>query len=190
MRLLTRLSRRWAEQVSSPRIIGGAAKGRRLDTPKKGTRPSPARLREAFFNIIEFRERGRFLDLYSGSGAVGLEAASRGWQAVCVDLSAEAAAVIRKNARTLNLDAEIIKGDALKYASGASGFDIVFAAPPYPLNLPDIFQNILTAAPAAEGGLYVFQHPTNFNLHLTYQGQLALPDKRKYGSNALSLLGA
>ena len=58
--------------MAKPRIIGGSAKGRTLDTPKRGTRPSPSRLREALFNILEFRERGRFLDLFSGSGAIGL----------------------------------------------------------------------------------------------------------------------
>ena len=92
--------------MSKPRIIGGSAKGRTLETPKRGTRPSPSRLREALFNILAFGDKGSFLDLYSGSGAVGLEAASRGWRATCVDLSSEAAQVIRKNARSLKLEAE------------------------------------------------------------------------------------
>ena len=94
--------------MSKPRIVGGAAKGRALETPKRGTRPSPARLREALFNILGFYPRGSFLDLYSGSGAVGLEAASRGWEATCVDLSREATAVIRKNARSLKLEVETV----------------------------------------------------------------------------------
>ena len=163
--------------MSKPRIIGGTAKGRVLDVPKSGTRPSPSRLREALFNIIGFRPRGTFLDLYSGSGAVGLEAASRGWQATCVDLSRDAARVIRKNAHALKLDAQIVQGDALAYAKTHSGFSVVFAAPPYPLALELIFEAIL-AAEVAE--LYIFQHPSEMTLG---------GDRRVYGSNTLTLLG-
>lgn len=169
--------------MSRPRIIGGSAKGRALETPKKGTRPSPARLREALFNILEFRPRGAFLDLYSGSGAIGLEAASRGWRATCVDLSREAAAVIRRNAKELGLEATVVQGDALRFArEHPHHFGVVFAAPPYPLDLPAIFQAILDAEVAAPGGLYLFQHPSG----------LALPygEARSYGSNALTLVGA
>ena len=164
--------------MSKPRIIGGVAKGRGLDIPKRGTRPSPSRLREALFNIIGFRPRGTFLDLYSGSGAVGLEAASRGWQATCVELSKEAAGVIRKNAHALQLDAEVVQGDALAYAGAhPQGFEIVFAAPPYPLDLDEIFSTILAAEVATD--LYIFQHPTALEL---------VGDRRVYGSNTLTLI--
>jgi 16S rRNA (guanine(966)-N(2))-methyltransferase RsmD len=172
--------------MSKPRIIGGSVRGRSLEIPKRGTRPSPARLREALFDMLAFRERGTFLDLYSGSGAVGLEAASRGWRATCVDLSREAVGVIRRNAKVLRLEAEVIQviqGDALKYSRAhPDSFEIVFAAPPYPLELPDIFQTVLAAGVATSGGLYIFQHPS----------KLALPygERRVYGSNALTLLEA
>lgn len=164
--------------MSKLRIIGGLAKGRSLEIPKSGTRPSPGRLREALFNILGFRPRGTFLDLYSGSGAVGLEAASRGWQATCVDLSKDAAAVIRKNAHALGLDAEVVQGDALTYAKRhPHSFEIVFAAPPYPLDLGEIFGAILAAEVAT--ALYIFQHPTTMEL---------IGDRRVYGSNALTLI--
>jgi len=166
--------------VSRPRIIGGLARGRALEIPKSGTRPSPSRLREALFNIIGFRPKGTFLDLYSGSGAVGLEAASRGWQATCVELSKEAAGVIRKNAHALALDAEVVQGDALAYAERhPRAFEVVFAAPPYPLDLEAIFGTILDANVAT--GLYIFQHPTGLEL---------LGDRRVYGSNTLTLIEA
>ena len=173
--------------VSKPRIIAGSARGRTLETPKAGTRPSPARLREALFNILNFRERGSFLDLYSGSGAIGLEAASRGWQATCVELSRPAANVLRRNAKALSLDANVLQADALKVVKDNS-YDIVFAAPPYSLNLQEIFQTILDADAARPNGLYIFQHPTGLELTLTYNGELALPDTRKYGSNSLSFV--
>jgi 16S rRNA (guanine966-N2)-methyltransferase len=164
--------------MSKPRIIGGTAKGRFLDIPKRGTRPSPSRLREALFNILGFRARGSFLDLYSGSGAVGLEAASRGFQATCVDLSKEAAAVIRRNARALELPAEVVQGDALAFAKAhPQGFEIVFAAPPYPLDLEVIFSTILESGVASS--LYIFQHPTELTL---------VGERRVYGSNTLTLI--
>lgn len=176
--------------MAKPRIIGGSAKGQVLDTPKSGTRPSPGRLREALFNILEFRSRGRFLDLYSGSGAVGLEAASRGWEVVCVELSREAASVIRKNARALNLSAQTVQGDAIAYARRyPQAFEIVFAAPPYPLDLTAIFQTILDAKVARPGGLYIFQHPTQLEPRLRLEGKAAVRDARAYGSNTLSLIG-
>ncbi len=164
--------------MSKPRILGGVAKGRALEIPRSGTRPSPSRLREALFNIIGFRPRGAFLDLYSGSGAVGLEAASRGWHATCVELAKDAAGVLRSNARSLKLDAEVVQGDALAYAKNhPQGFDIVFAAPPYPLELQTIFATILNAQVATS--LYIFQHPTTLEL---------LGDQRVYGSNTLTLI--
>ncbi|HEX7004555.1 MAG TPA: RsmD family RNA methyltransferase [Trueperaceae bacterium] len=167
--------------MSKPRIIGGSARGRPLETPRRGTRPSPSRLREALFDILAFREPGEFLDLFSGSGAIGLEAASRGWSSTCVDLSREAAAVIGRNARALGLEVEVVRADALKFVRERSGFDVVFAAPPYPLDLVEIFASIHDAAPAAAGGVYIFQHPSDLDL--------PLPGKvKRYGSNALTLI--
>lgn len=175
--------------MSKPRIIAGSAKGRPLQTPRSGTRPSPSRVREALFDIIQFRGPARFLDLYAGSGAVGLEAASRGWTATLVDLAGPAVAVIRRNARDLGLEADVIRGDALRYASEhPASADVVFAAPPYPQDLRRIFQRILDARTCTPDGLYVFQHPTELDLDLTLRGAPAAFDRRPYGSNTLSLL--
>jgi 16S rRNA (guanine(966)-N(2))-methyltransferase RsmD len=172
--------------VAKPRILGGAAKGRSLATPARGTRPSPGKLRAALFNMLQFYQRGRFLDLYAGSGAVGLEAASRGWQVTCVELAKPAAEVIRRNARQLGLPVEVVTGDALRYVQAhPQAFDVVFAAPPYPDNLPGIFQALLDAEVAR---LYLFQHPTRLELALTRQGVPVPLKRRRYGSNALSLI--
>jgi 16S rRNA G966 N2-methylase RsmD len=109
---------------------------------------------------------------------VGLEAASRGWRSTCVDLSKEAASVIQKNARALHLEADVVQGDALTYVKGRPrGFDIVFAAPPYPLDLEGIFGTILEAEVATS--VYIFQHPTALEL---------VGDRRVYGSNTLTLI--
>ncbi len=178
-----------AGTVSRPRILGGTAKGRALDTPRRGTRPSPARLREALFDILAFDGAGPFLDLYSGSGAVGLEAASRGWDATCVESSAEAAAVIRRNAARAGLRVTVVKDDALRFAAAhPGGFTAVFAAPPYPQDLRAVFQALLDAAPAAAGGVYVFQHPSAAPPALTLPAGAARPTMKRYGSNALTLV--
>ena len=174
--------------MSKPRIIAGQAKGRALETPKQGTRPSPSRLREALFNMLAFSQ-GRFVDLYSGSGAVGLEAASRGWQVSCVDLSRPAVAVIRRNAQRLGLDAEVICDDALRYITRqAEVFDVVFAAPPYPLELTDIFQAILVSDAIVPCGRYIFQHPSTLHLQLQHPRHKLEQDTRRYGSNALTFV--
>lgn len=137
-------------------------------------------MREALFNILAFRPKGTFLDLYSGTGAVGLEAASRGWEATCVDLSRDAAGVIRKNVSALKLRVNVVQGDALAYAKRhPRSFDVVFAAPPYPLGLEEIFSAVLEADVAKS--LYIFQHPTA----LTLAG-----DRRVYGTNTLTFLEA
>ena len=176
--------------MSKPRILGGTAKGRELETPKSGTRPSPARLREALFDVLAFEPRGRFLDLFSGSGAVALEAASRGWEATSVELAPKASAIIRSNARRLGLPVSVVTGDALAYARSHAGeYQILFAAPPYPADLQRIFAALLTSGAVRDGGLYVLQHPTD----MTVEGlppELAEADLRvkRYGSNSITLV--
>jgi 16S rRNA (guanine(966)-N(2))-methyltransferase RsmD len=180
--------------MSKPRIIAGSAKGRTLEVPKHGTRPSPAILRQALFNILESRKHipnfqevsepgppSTFLDLFSGSGAIGLEAASRGWQAICVELNRKAAQVIKRNAEKLKLNVKLIQGDALTYVKTAPKVDIAFAAPPYPLDLQVIFRIILESNVVSAGGLYIFQHPKELEVSLS-------AEKRVYGSNALSFI--
>ena len=175
--------------MSKPRILAGTAKGRELETPRHGTRPSPSRLREALFDILQFEPRGAFLDLYSGSGAIGLEAASRGWQVTCVDLSKNAAAVIRRNAQRSDLAVEVVVDDALRAAKARPGrFGVVFAAPPYPLDLDGIFQAILDAGPLGPDGIYVFQHPSRHAPTLRLPVLVAPGRVKRYGSNALTLL--
>jgi len=175
--------------VSRPRILGGSARGRPLDTPKRGTRPSPSRLREALFDILAFEPKGPFLDLFSGSGAVGLEAASRGWDATCVDSSAEAVRVIRGNAARAGLRADVVRSDAVAFAArNHARFAVAFAAPPYPQDLPQVFRALLEAAPVAPGGLYAFQHPAGEPPEPALPAGYEPPRVKRYGSNALTLI--
>lgn len=125
------------------RIVGGSLKGRVLATPKgQATRPTSDRVREAIFNILAhgipgFKLEGaRVLDLFAGTGAMGLEALSRGAK-YChfVDESAEARGLIRANADSLGLigQCKIWRRDAANLGPCAPlpGFDLVFVDPPY-----------------------------------------------------------
>ena len=124
------------------RIIAGRAGGRRLQTPKGDqTRPTSDRVREALFSAIESWAGSlhdlRFLDLYAGSGAIGLEAWSRGAAAVTlVESDRRTADLVRANARSVGCEvAEVVaRSVATVLAEAArSSYDIVFADPPYPL---------------------------------------------------------
>ena len=121
------------------RIVGGLARGRRLAVPPRGTRPTSDRAREALFNTLgaELDLAGaRVLDLFAGSGAVGLEALSRGAAAVVfVESDRRAAAVLADNVRAVGLPGGTVRRLAVEsylLADGADEpFDLVFADPPY-----------------------------------------------------------
>jgi 16S rRNA (guanine966-N2)-methyltransferase len=119
------------------RIVGGRLGGRPLIAPRGSrTRPTPERVREALFSILESVEGERVLDLFAGSGALGLEAASRGAAAVTlVDSARGAIQAIKRNAGALEVDAEIRSQSALRFLEQAREerreYDLVFLDPPY-----------------------------------------------------------
>jgi len=124
------------------RIVGGLAKGRRLAAPASATRPTSDRVRESLFNALESRialSGARVLDLFAGTGAVGLEALSRGAaRVVLIDQSRAAVEVIRENARLLaggGGDVQIHQQDArialAALADAGVRFDVVYLDPPY-----------------------------------------------------------
>ncbi|MBQ2825587.1 MAG: 16S rRNA (guanine(966)-N(2))-methyltransferase RsmD [Clostridia bacterium] len=119
------------------RIITGLAKGCRLDTLEgENTRPTGERVKEAMFSMIQFDIEGRnVLDLFAGSGQLGLEALSRGAShATFLDVSKDAVEIIKKNAQKTKLidRCTISSGDfATFFRAGRKKFDIVFLDPPY-----------------------------------------------------------
>jgi 16S rRNA (guanine966-N2)-methyltransferase len=116
------------------RVVAGALGGRRLEAPKKaGVRPTADRVREAIFSILGPVEGARVLDLYAGSGALGLEALSRGAaEATFVDDDPRAVATVRRNLRMLGVTAGVHRRDALAFLRSAAGpYDLVFCDPPY-----------------------------------------------------------
>jgi 16S rRNA (guanine966-N2)-methyltransferase len=138
------------------RIIGGEARGRRIQTPSgDATRPTSDRVREALFSSLESELgtlRGHlFLDLFAGSGGVGLEARSRGADRVTlVERSPRAAAVIRANIDALGLGAVDVVvaavGRLRDRPSPPGGFDVVFADPPYEYASEHLATDLLTIA--------------------------------------------
>ncbi|MHC9045869.1 16S rRNA (guanine(966)-N(2))-methyltransferase RsmD [Microbacterium saperdae] len=139
------------------RIIAGRAGGARLDVPSAGTRPTSDRVRESLFGSLDSADAidgARVLDLYAGSGALGLESLSRGAQSVeLVEQNRAAAAVIRRNAATVaragDLPAARVHESAVRpYLLRATGaFDLVFTDPPYDLGDEAMNEDLKALAP-------------------------------------------
>ncbi|MFJ8436620.1 16S rRNA (guanine(966)-N(2))-methyltransferase RsmD [Kitasatospora sp. NPDC094019] len=136
------------------RVIAGAAGGRRLAVPPgRGTRPTSDKAREAMFSTLEAL-RGtlhgaRMLDLFGGSGAVGLEALSRGAAHVLlVEADAQAARVIRENVRTVGLPGALVQAArAEKVVAGPAPeapYDLVFLDPPYVMTDDEVREMLVT----------------------------------------------
>jgi 16S rRNA (guanine(966)-N(2))-methyltransferase RsmD len=169
------------------RVIGGELRRRRLKSlPGPKLRPTPDRLRETLFDVLGARIEGAvFLDAYAGSGAVGIEALSRGAaRAIFLEKHRRAAAVIRENLAALGLEArgEVVHGEALKRLPMHSA-DIVFLDPPYEE------QREYHAALRLLGGsappLVVAQHSVRMVLDDRY-GALERVRLLRQGDNALS----
>ncbi|MBP2476991.1 16S rRNA (guanine966-N2)-methyltransferase [Crossiella equi] len=120
------------------RIVAGTAGGRRLNVPAKGTRPTSERVREALFSSLEAEidlDGVRVLDLYAGSGALGLEALSRGaGHALLVESDRRAAEVLRANVAAVGLKGAEVRNATVATTLGLAApqaYDVVFADPPY-----------------------------------------------------------
>ena len=172
------------------RVIAGAYKGRALKTPAgRETRPTSDRVREALFSILGDVEGLRVLDLFAGSGALGIEALSRGAsEAVFVEQSRRAAEAIRANLRAVGDPPAEVRAESVSGYLGRAGaertFDLVFADPPY------------SSAPRIGGKLTELLTPilTDSSLTVTESDkraplQLALPlvDERVYGDTRIAI---
>jgi 16S rRNA (guanine966-N2)-methyltransferase len=119
------------------RVIAGSHKGRELFAPKgRATRPTSDRVREALFSILGDVGDLRVLDLFAGSGALGIEALSRGAaQATLVDSGPPAVAAMRRNLESLGIEAEVVRQPAVRFLGAAlrdgRQYDLVFLDPPY-----------------------------------------------------------
>ncbi|SHH92752.1 16S rRNA (guanine(966)-N(2))-methyltransferase RsmD [Sporobacter termitidis DSM 10068] len=122
------------------RVISGSARGRKLKEPDgQNIRPTTDMVKESIFNIIQFDIEGRrVLDLFAGTGQLGIEALSRGAAAVVfVDASNDAVKLVRDNIKVMGFDekATVAREDALAFLGRGGGFDVIFLDPPYESNL-------------------------------------------------------
>ncbi len=143
------------------RVISGSARGRRLKEPEGyKVRPTTDMVKEAMFNIIQFQLPGaRVLDLFAGTGQLGIESLSRGaTSAVFVDESPAAAKLILDNLQTTRFaeQGELVRGDALGYVSRAAKFDVIFLDPPYDTALaPKALDRIIQFDILNENGIII-----------------------------------
>lgn len=167
------------------RISAGRWKGQRLPVPT-GARPTAARAREALFDIIAQSVRAAsVLDLFAGSGALGLEALSRGAvSADFVELAPGSLEALRANVAALGLGgvASVHRGDALRFAErlAPGAYDLVFADPPYSTDAAERIAALFRRTPFAR------------ILSVEHRADLALPgdDTRRYGDTALTFFRA
>ena len=170
------------------RVIGGEFRSRRLKTlPGMALRPTPDRLRETLFDVLAPRIAGTvFLDAYAGSGAVGIEALSRGAaRAIFIENHRGAVEVIHQNLKSLGLEAraEVLRRKALVALPHCEA-GIVFLDPPYDQTREyDAALLLLGESPPA---LAIAQHPARFALKDDY-GHLHRLRLLRQGDNALSL---
>ena len=170
------------------RIVGGIYKGRVLCPFEKiGVRPTSDMTRESLFNILQFRIAGaKFLDLFSGTGAVGIEALSRGAKEVTLnDFGRESVALIKKNIEKLAIKdgVSVTSCDALGLLkSGREKYDVIFLDPPYNSNLasevlPYVYLSL------EENGIVVLESDAPFSGEID---SLTVYDQRRYGKAHLT----
>ena len=151
------------------RVIAGSYKGRRLQSPTgRDIRPTSDRVREALFSILSPHIHGsRFLDLYAGSGAVGLEALSRGAECVIfVEQNRSSLDLLRDNLRLCHNPPKgiVISSDVQKAMQHSklmkwSPYNIIFADPPYHNSIAETIVSLLgSQVPLAPGGLVILEH--------------------------------
>ena len=173
------------------RIVAGRWGGRRLTTPRgTAVRPTADRVREALFSILgDSVEGARELDLFAGSGALGLEALSRGAaEATFVDSSAASVAAVRANLEALGGEGEVRRADAVRFLRAAPGqarhYDLVLLDPPYRL-AARLGRELSEALPAvlAHDALVVSESDRRSPLSL----DLPVTDERRYGDTLIRI---
>lgn len=176
------------------RIIAGRWKGRPLASLKGfNTRPTSDRVKESIFNIIQsYIPESVVLDLFAGTGNLGLEALSRGCRrAIFVEKSSRAIEVLDKNRTSLEYchKSKIVRRDALgaiKRLSGNEKFDIIFADPPYGMGLEiPVLEAIATGDLLNQKGIIVLEHHAG-EFQPDQVGNLKKSETRKYGNTCIS----
>ena len=181
------------------RVITGSARGRRLgELEGMETRPTTDRVKEGMFNILQFDIEGRrVLDLFAGTGQLGIECLSRGADsAVFVDRRADAVRLIRESLKATDLTdrARVVAGDSMEFLKGVrEKFDLILLDPPYAAGLLEpAIAHIARFDILAAHGIIVAEHPAGmalpalappYRLHRTYRyGKIGLTVYRRSGN--------
>jgi 16S rRNA (guanine966-N2)-methyltransferase len=175
------------------RLTGGHDRGRRLIAPRGGeTRPTAAKVREAIFNILGPPPEGSVLDLYAGTGALGLEALSRGaTHVVFVEREPAPLAALRRNIKELGFDdratilASDVRSGLRRLAGKANRFSWIFLDPPYAKETDGVLAELSGSDLLATCAVVVLEHDRRHRPPESV-GCLFLTDRREYGDTELS----
>ncbi|PWT98454.1 MAG: 16S rRNA (guanine(966)-N(2))-methyltransferase RsmD [Candidatus Melainabacteria bacterium] len=175
----------------SIRITGGEARGRPVPSPSgKGVRPTASKMRQALFNILGSRTaQASFLDIFAGTGLIGLEALSRGAASLtAIEQNKLLAANIKVSAQQLGYKVEVVSGDFRRALSRLAGrkFDIIFADPPYEAKLErEILVALVNNNILQENGVLIIEHLSQCAIDC--EGlPLRQVDRREYGQSAFT----
>ena len=139
------------------RVISGSKRGKKLKEPDNyDIRPTTDMVKESLFNIIQFDIEGRkVLDLFAGTGQLGIECLSRGAESVTfVDQSREAVAIVKQNLKSCGFEARVVQTDSVAFLSRGEKFDVILLDPPYVTNLIDKALQIINSVDIlTEGGI-------------------------------------
>jgi len=172
------MSRRADAPPGRVRIVAGTLRGSRLEVPDApGLRPTSDRVRETLFNwLMPVIEGARCLDLFAGTGALGIEALSRGAASVdFVESDARLAELLRANLARLKQDARVSRADAQRFiATASASYDVVFLDPPFDAGLWDSIAQALESSGVLDARAWIYVEspgsiapslPANWNLH-------------------------
>lgn len=178
------------------RVVSGKYRGKKLESPKdERVRPTTDMVKEAIFNLVQFEVQGAIvLDLFSGSGALGIEAVSRGADyVVFADNSKDSISLVEKNLSGVEYFGKVIKSDfrdAIRMLAmdKKTKFDLIFVDPPYDKDFGEqaiklIFENNILAM----DGAIIYEHPQHTSLRAgDFDGIMI--DERRYGKTLVSVL--
>jgi len=179
------------------RVISGKYRGKRLEAPEGyEVRPTMDRIKETIFNIIQFRiESKTVLDLFAGTGALGIEAISRGAaEVVFIDTSSDSINCIKNNLKKIDGNYKVIKTDFSNYLlSLGKKFDIIFIDPPYKsLNGEEAIKIIIERRLLSDDGIIVFErssdHETDYEALLGDMVDLFAVRNKKMGPISADLI--
>ncbi len=171
-------------------LTGGQYKGRKIEVPTN-VKPTLSKVRQGVFNMLNQYEYNSFLDMFAGSGLMGLEAVSRGYKVKEIELSAKNANIIKKNYQNIGLFADITIANALQYKDSAK-YDIIYIDPPWDMDYEKIIKKAQDML--ENDGIIVIEfdeqrHIDIQNILNNINSPLNVVKAKKYGRCLISLVG-